>query len=245
MGRFGCLTPVPASFITRNMTHRSRLLLVALMVLLGFTRQGLWALPAAHDFAKWENEIAAFERADGLKPPPQAAVLFIGSSTIRRWSSLAQDFAPVAVINRGFGGSEIVDATHFAPRIIFPYAPRSIYLRSGGNDLWNGREVEAVFADFKDFVATVHAKLPNTDIIFISLSPSPDRWKQKDRELAVNKRVADFIHGKPHLRFIDTYDLPLGPDAQPRPELFVADKLHFNAEGYKLLAGKVRPDVVK
>jgi len=227
------------------MTHRARLLVLALIVLLGSYRQGLWAAPAAHDFAKWENEIAAFERADSAKPPPQGAVLFIGSSTIRMWASLAQDFPQVPVINRGFGGSEIVDATHFAPRIIFPYAPRAIYLRAGGNDLWNGREVEAVFADFKDFVATVHAKLPDTDIIFISLSPSIARWKQKDRDLAVNKLVAAFIGGKPHLRFVDTYDLPLGPDGQPRPELFVPDNLHFNAAGYKLLAAKVRPDLAK
>jgi len=227
------------------MKYRSRLVLVALMVLTGVCGQPLWSLPAAHDFAKWENELAAFERADGLKPPPQAAVLFIGSSTIRMWKSLAQDFPQVPVINRGFGGSEIVDATHFAPRIIFPYAPRAIYLRAGTNDLWNGREVETVFADFKDFVATVHAKLPDTDIIFISLSPSIARWKQKDRDLAVNKLVAEFIKGKPHLRFIDTYDLPLAPDGQPRPELFLADKLHFNAEGYKLLAARVRPDLVK
>ncbi len=136
--------------------------------------------PAAHDFAQWEDEIAAFERADRAKAPPQGAVLFIGSSTIRMWTSLAQDFPQVPVINRGFGGSEIVDATHFAPRIIFPYAPRAIYLRSGGNDLWNGKSVEQVFGDFKDFVATVQAKLPATDIIFISLCPSIARWKQAD-----------------------------------------------------------------
>jgi len=227
------------------MKYRSRLVLVALMVLFGACRQALWAAPAAHDFAKWEKEIAAFERADGVKPPPQGAVLFIGSSTIRMWNSLAQDFPQVPLINRGFGGSEIADATHFAPRIIFPNAPRAIYLRAGTNDLWNGRAVDAVFADFKDFVASVHATLPDTDIIFISLSPSIARWKQKDRDLAVNKLVAEFVRGKPHLRFIDTYDLPLGPDGQPRPELFLADKLHFNAEGYKLLAARVRPDLVK
>ena len=187
--------------------------------------------------------MSAFERADEVKRPPQGAVLFIGSSTIRMWASLAQDFASVPVINRGFGGSEIMDATHFAPRVIFPYAPRAIYLRAGGNDLWRGREVEAVVADFRDFVGSVHAKLPATDIIFISLSPSPSRWQQKDRERALNQLIATFIQGKPHLRYIETFDLPLGPDGQPRPELFLADKLHFNVEGYKLLAAKVRPDL--
>ncbi|MEI6606871.1 MAG: GDSL-type esterase/lipase family protein [Verrucomicrobiota bacterium] len=225
------------------MTPHIRRFLAILIFLLGHCTPPLLAAPGEHDFAVWEKEMSAFERADEVKRPPQGAVLFIGSSTIRMWASLAQDFASVPVINRGFGGSEIMDATHFAPRVIFPYAPRAIYLRAGGNDLWRGREVEAVFADFKDFVGSVHAKLPATDIIFISLSPSPSRWQQKDRERALNQLIATFIQGKPHLRYIETFDLPLGPDGQPRPELFLADKLHFNVEGYKLLAAKVRPDL--
>jgi lysophospholipase L1-like esterase len=201
------------------------------------------AEPAAHNYAKWEKEIAAFEQSDRATPPPKGALLFIGSSTIRRWTTLARDFPQYSVINRGFGGSEITDAAHFAPRIIFPYAPRAIYLRSGGNDLCNGKTVEQVFADFKEFVAIVRAKLPDTDIIFISLSPSIARWKQADKEKAVNALIADHIKGKARLRYIETYDMVLGSDGQPRAELFAGDKLHFNSDGYKLLAALVGPDL--
>lgn len=201
------------------------------------------AEPAGHNYARWEKEIAAFERADAAMPPPKGALLFIGSSTIRLWASLATDFPQYPVINRGFGGSEIADATHFAPRIVFPCAPRAIYLRSGGNDLWAGKTVTQVFDDFKTFVATVHATLPDTDIVYISLSPSIARWKQAAMTKDLNAMVAGFIKGQPHLRYIETYDIASGPDGQPRPELFAKDKLHFNAEGYKLLAERVRPDL--
>jgi lysophospholipase L1-like esterase len=193
-----------------------------------------------HNFAKWEREIAAYEHSDETNPPPKRALLFIGSSTIRRWQSLERDFPGRQVINRGFGGSEIVDSTHFADRLIFPHAPRMVLLRAGGNDLWAGKTPEEVFADFKEFVAKVHQRLPETDIVFISLSPSIARWKHADKEKAVNTMVEDYIRGKPRLKYIETYSLPLGPDGQPRPELFVADKLHFSAEGYKLLAERVR-----
>jgi lysophospholipase L1-like esterase len=194
-----------------------------------------------HNFTKWEGAIAAFEKMDAIKPPPKGAVEFIGSSTIARWKTLAQDFPGQPVLNRGFGGSEIVDSTHFAPRVIFPYAPRMIILRAGGNDLWAGKSAEQVFEDFKEFTAIVHAKLPETEIVFLSLSPSIARWKQHDQEKEVNRLVEDFVHETPHLKYIETYDIPLGADGQPRPELFVSDKLHFNAEGYKLLAERVRP----
>jgi lysophospholipase L1-like esterase len=201
----------------------------------------VWGAGTNHDFARWETEIAAFEQMDRTNPPPRGGTLFIGSSTIRLWKTLAEDFPKHQVINRGFGGSQIVDSTHFAGRIIFPDAPRKIFLRAGGNDLWAGKTPEQVFTEFQEFVRTVHAKLPETDIVFISLSPSLARWKQAEQEKALNGMVEDFARGKPHLKYLETYSMVLGADGMPRPELFVADQLHFNAEGYRLLADRVRP----
>ena len=196
-----------------------------------------------HDFAKWEGEISAFERQDATNPPPQGGIVFIGSSTIRFWKTLAQDYPNETVINRGFGGSEIVDSTHFAPRILFPYQPRKVFLRAGGNDLWDGKSVDQVFADFKEFAETVHAKLPMAKIYYISWSPSIQRWSQHDKEKELNSLVAGYIADKSYLQYIETYDLPLGDDGKPRAELYRVDGLHFDAAGYKLLAARVRPFV--
>jgi lysophospholipase L1-like esterase len=192
------------------------------------------------NFARWEKEIAAFERADATNPPPKGAMLFTGSSTIRLWHTLAADITNGPVINRGFGGSTIADSVHFAERTVFPYVPGKIFFRAGGNDIAEGKSPETVFADFKEFVAKVHAKLPETEIVYISWSPSLARWNQADKEKALNQLIADYIQGKPYLRYLETYDMVLGADGKPRAELFVADKLHFNAAGYKLLAARVR-----
>src|SRR5262245_16481496 len=114
----------------------------------------------ANDPSRWEKDIAAYEAQDKENLPPKGASLFIGSSTIRRWTTLAQDFPEHKTINRGFGGSQIEDAAYYADRIVIPYAPRAVFLRSGGNDLNAGKSVEQVFADYKNFVAKIHAKLP-------------------------------------------------------------------------------------
>lgn len=209
----------------------------ALLLFAGLTH----AAATNHNFARWESEIAAFEQSAVTNPPPTNALLFTGSSTIRLWHTLATDFPGHRVINRGFGGSQIVDATHFADRIIFPHAPRALFLRAGGNDIAAGKSPEEVFADFKAFAATVHAKLPATDIYYISLCPSVARWQQADRERRLNTLVQEFSRTRPHLKYIETYSMTLGPDGQPRPELFVSDQLHFSAEGYKLLADIIRP----
>lgn len=199
----------------------------------------------AHDFAKWEKAISAYEKADREHMPPRKGIVFIGSSTIARWKTLAADFPHHPVINRGFGGSEIVDATHFAERIIFPYEPRQIFLRSGGNDIHAGKTAEQVFEDYRDFVKKVHARLPETEIVFMGLSPAPSRWAERDETRKLNELVNNYVkdHRK-KLRYIETYEMVLDKNGEARPELFVSDRLHFSPEGYRLLVDKVRPFLV-
>ena len=196
---------------------------------------------ATSPFAKWEPEIAAMEAADKTNPPPKGEILFIGSSTIRLWKSLPEDFPAHKVINRGFGGSQIVDATHFAPRLIFPFEPRVIFLRSGGNDIHAGKSPEQVFADYREFVAAVHTKLPRTEIIYLGLCPTIARIQEVDKGNRLNEMIKNFAAANPLLKYVDCATLSMGADGQPRPELFVADKLHFSEAGYKLLAERTRP----
>jgi lysophospholipase L1-like esterase len=198
-----------------------------------------------HHSGQWEKDIAAFEARDKTNPPPAHGILFIGSSTIRLWSTLATDFPGQPVINRGFGGSEIADSTYYADRILFPYAPKMIFFRAGGNDIANGEPPMDVFQDFKDFVATVHAKLPDTDIFYIAWNPTPSRWQNRGKEKILNDAVKDFASHTPHLKYIEASDFVLGADGKPRPELFRADRLHFSAAGYKLLVEQVRPYMPK
>lgn len=201
------------------------------------------ARPAAagHDFARWEQEIAAYEAADCTSPPPKGGVLFVGSSTVRLWKSLARDFPDHRVINRGFGGSEIRDATHFADRLIFPHEPRQIFLRAGGNDIHAGRLPDEVAADFADFVRTVRGRLPDAEIVYISVNPAPARWGEGDKYRALNTKIRKLALRMPRVGYADAYDISLDREGRTRPDLFLADKLHFNAEGYRLLADRVRP----
>ena len=216
---------------------------LGVIILLGFVLPS--PLTGASDFEKWEKEIAAYEQSDRTSPPPQGGVLFIGSSTIRLWKTLAGDFPQHRVINRGFGGSQIVDSTHFAERIIFPYAPRMILLRAGGNDIHAGKSPELVFSDFRAFVMKVREKLPDAQVAYIALSPSIARWDEKEKGEALNRMIREYTREIPGLKYIAAESISLGSDGKPRPELFVADKLHFSPEGYKLLTESVRPHLPK
>ena len=219
----------------------ARLLYIGAAGLLLLLLRPAFAAETNHNFARWEGEIAAYENSDRTNPPPKGGILFIGSSSIARWKTLARDFPGLPVLNRGVGGSEIVDATHFAERIIFPYEPRMILLRAGGNDLHAGKSPAEVCADFAEFVRVVRSRLPRAEIVYISLCPNPAWWTEARATRKLDDLIRDFIGGRPRLSYIETYNLSLDSQGRLRPELFVEDRLHLNDQGYALLADLVRP----
>lgn len=194
--------------------------------------------------SKWSKEIEAFEAADRDNPPPKNAILFIGSSSIRLWKEVAQDFPRHQVINRGFGGSVIADSVEFIPRIVLPYEPRQIFFYAGGNDIASKKKPEVVAADFRSFAAKVHAKLPNTEMAFISIAPNPKRWSQMKEITEANALIKMYCETTPHLKYIDIHPAMLGPDGQPKEGIFREDGLHMNRAGYKLWVEVLTPHLL-
>jgi lysophospholipase L1-like esterase len=206
----------------------------ALSVVLLLSRFAPQLLAAQDPFAKWEPEIQKFEAADRAQMPPKNAVLFVGSSSIRMWTNLVESFPKKKIIQRGFGGSTMADALHFADRIILPYEPKEIFIYEGDNDLAAGKEPKVVAAEFRELVGKIHAKLPKTKVWFISVKPSPSRAKLESKALALNSEIEWWIRGQKRVGYIDVWTPMLGADGKPRPEIFRDDKLHMNAAGYEI-----------
>jgi lysophospholipase L1-like esterase len=201
-----------------------------------------WQAPAAPAAvaSPFESEIRAFEAADAKHPPARHGVVFVGSSSIRLWTTLAQDFPRQQVLNRGFGGSQVADSVGFVERIVVPYAPELVVLYAGSNDINAGKSAANVAADFQAFTARVWSRLPRTEIAFISVAPNPARWSEVDRVREANRLIAAACAADPRLHFIDVFPLMLAPDGSPRAELFVDDRLHMNRKGYEVWIPPVR-----
>jgi lysophospholipase L1-like esterase len=194
------------------------------------------------------SEIAAFEAADKKNPPPSGGILFLGSSSIRFWTTLAQDFPGLPVINRGFGGSQIADSVRYADRIVLPYAPRMIVFYAGSNDLNAGKSPAQVLKDFQTFVDKVHTALPDTRIVYISINPSVARWSQEEKVLEANRLIQRFTRSASSrtlkLSFLDSHQRLLGADGQPQPDILRADGLHLNAKGYQEWTAILKPHIL-
>ena len=188
----------------------------------------------------WERDIAAFEALDRRSPPPKGQIVFIGSSSIRLWD-VRTWFPELTIINRGFGGSALVDAVRYAERVVIPYQPRLVVVYAGDNDIAGGWLSEQVVVEAERFVTAVRAKLPEARIVFIGIKPSPLRWRQVDRMRQANAMLRAFAARDDRVAFVDVDGPMMGWDERPRAELFVEDGLHLSHEGYRLWSVLLRP----
>lgn len=198
--------------------------------------------PSPSDPSAWKDELQAFAKHDAEKAPPENAVLFVGSSSIRLWD-LAKSFPDLVAINRGFGGSQICDSTLRADELVLKYKPRMIVFYAGDNDINSGKSAEQVHVDYTAFVAKVRKSLLKTPIVFISIKPSIARWDQRETQREANRLIASECEKDETLQYVDVWPAMLGDDGEPRKEIFVEDGLHMNETGYKLWADLLRPIV--
>lgn len=196
-------------------------------------RSTMAALPAA--YARWQSSMDAFAAADQERQPQAGGVLFVGSSTIRMWSDLREDFRQVpVVINRGFGGSTMADCNYFVKNLVVQYRPRHVMVYAGDNDLAEGRTPAQVLESFQSFVAAVRTALPQTRISYISIKPSPLRAGLLPKTREANALLADYVRTLPHSDYIDIFTPMMQADGTPRGDLFGPDRLHMNDAGYDL-----------
>ncbi|HLA39395.1 MAG TPA: SGNH/GDSL hydrolase family protein [Candidatus Glassbacteria bacterium] len=214
---------------------RKLLLFVVILTFIIFS-----TLPAAPS-DRWEPAIAAFEAADRVQYPPPGATVFIGSSSIRAWTTLAEDFRGLPVVNRGFGGSQMEDAARYVDRIVAQYGPLAVVLYEGDNDIAAGKSPEMVAANFGKFVAAVRSKMPVIPVYVISIKPSLARWSIWPRMKEANELIQARCAQARGVYFIDVAPPMLGSDGTPRTDIFVSDGLHLNRKGYDIWTAAVKP----
>ena len=197
------------------------------------------------DANRWEGQVQAYEEQDKASPPPEGAVLFVGSSSVRMWKSIPDDFKPMTAIARGIGGSGIPDQVHYAERLVVRYRPSQIVFYAGDNDVWTGRTPEQILADYKTFVAKVRKALPRAPIHFLAIKPSPRRTKVWPQAKEANRLAREYAESDVGLTYIDVAAPMLGADGAPRTDIFLKDMLHLNAKGYEMWVPLVKAALAK
>ncbi|PPK84595.1 lysophospholipase L1-like esterase [Neolewinella xylanilytica] len=196
------------------------------------------------DPTRFEEAIENFEAADAEDPVAPGVILFVGSSSVVMWKTLAEDLEGHRVLNRGFGGSNFNDLLHYADRVIYPYQPKAVFVYEGDNDIAAGSSPKNVLQAARKLRKMIAKNLGGeVPVVFISPKPSVARWDLKEAYEAANDRLASFAESKDHTYFVDVWTPALLPDGTVRKDIFVGDNLHMNAAGYDIWEAAIGPIV--
>ena len=203
-------------------------------------------VPATEKPERWTDAMAAFAEQDAQAPARAGAVVVLGSSSIRRWETLADDMAPTPVVQRGFGGSKLFDACYWCERLVAPHRePSAIVVFCGTNDIAGERPKSAaqVHALFELLVRRIRALHPRVPICFLAITPTAARAEHREIVDAANALVRATCAASQGLEFIDPVPQLLDERGQPDPRFFQSDRLHLNRDGYAVWTAHVRPVV--
>lgn len=188
--------------------------------------------------------IARFSAQDSIGGWPDNPVVFVGSSSIRRWENLAHAYTDYSPLQRGFGGAQLGEVAYYAHELVGRHNPRAIVLYAGTNDVDAGVAPNVVVDRFRCFRYRIGQELGwNRPIVFMSIVPNPARWDQWPNAKAVNDAIAAMASNDPALYYADLASSFLATGSPPKASLFVADQLHLSPEGYDLLNNALRPVV--
>lgn len=189
------------------------------------------------------KEIQAFKQKDSMSFPAKGQILLVGSSSFTKWTDAQAYFPEHPLINRGFGGSSLPDMIRYVHDVVTPYAPKQIIIYCGENDIAASDTVIAplVLERFKTLFGLIRDSLPKTPIWFISIKPSPSRWKLEPVILEANALIKSFLKKQKRTGYIDIHQDMLLADGSVDGSLFVSDKLHMNPKGYAIWQKKMAP----
>lgn len=191
---------------------------------------------------KWEAEIVKLEEQDRSHKDPEDAIMFIGSSSIRRWTDLDADMAPRKTINRGYGGAKFSDLAVYIDRIVNPHRFKALVIFVG-NDIVGNKDDKSpaeVVRLFKYIVGQVRKTHATQPIFLIAITPTPSRFKFWSEIRSANAELAKACEADKTLYFIPTEKSYLDEAGKPIEKYFVEDKLHQNREGYQVWSSIVQ-----
>ena len=196
---------------------------------------------AAAQSAEWEKAIATFERKDVKFPPPKGAIVVVGSSTIRLWTNIRNDLAPLEILPRGFGSSTADDVDFYLDRIVLPYEPRAVVIYEGDHDLQLGMSQAFILERYTSVVQRIGTAYPDARIYMIAVKPSPKFASLWPASQQLNGMLAGLCGQVPHCTFIDVGPYLLLANGKPNPAYYRGDRVHFNDAGYAVWNGILDP----
>ncbi len=186
------------------------------------------------------------ERAE--TEPSECDVMFFGSSSIRLWKSLKEDFAPLTVVNRGYGGATLRDLLYNYSTVMAHYKPKAFVFYCD-NDLRTKPEVNITVGELFDLVRVLFKRIevdyPGVPVYFLAMKHNQRREAIRDRQVTYNSLMREYAEISDQVIYVDTCTPLLTENGEIDASKFLNDKLHLNAKGYAEWVKILRPMLIK
>jgi len=207
----------------------------------------------AQNLERFQNEVDAIEERyaqygkksghtyTNTTSSDQTLAVFTGSSSVRLWASLSEDFPELTILNTGFGGSTYAELFHYRHELIGQYTPDMVIIYEGDNDVTGSDTVDEIFDKAQELYSYLAQELPETKVFILAAKPSPLRWNLKPLYDALNTHFADFALENDQFTYINIWNPMLGENGKPLPSIFLPDSLHMNKAGYLIWKQTIAP----
>jgi lysophospholipase L1-like esterase len=192
---------------------------------------------------RWQAEVKEITKKYDSINWEKEAIVFTGSSSIRLWKTIQNDFPKSTIINTGFGGSQTHDLLKYLDALIIRFAPAKVFIYEGDNDINAQKPIPQIIQEHLEIITRLKEKLPDATFYILSTKPSPSRWALKDSYLELNEQMKNFCTFQSGVTFIDVWTPMMDKSGKPNAKLFVEDKLHMNKKGYKIWKKAIKPHV--
>jgi lysophospholipase L1-like esterase len=187
------------------------------------------------DPSRWDYTMVGFKLADEIDDIQPGGIVLTGSSSMRFWGSrIHQDLAPLKVVSRGFGGSNMNDVFHHIDTLVLKHKPRAVVIYEGDNDIAQDVPVDVVVAKFRQSIDKIHAELPKTRVYLVSVKPSVSRATLWDDMTRVNVGLQKMATRDALITYIDVGASMFEANGEMRTDIYIEDKLHLNQKGYDI-----------
>ena len=205
---------------------------------------------------RWLEEKGKIKHLNDDPTNEQGMILFYGPSNFGRWSRntiAIRDHRPLeedirmkdgsqACLNHAFGTSSVEELLYYYPRLVRPWNPRALVLSTGNNWTYGYNAGEVCFMLFR-ILEWARRDFPGIKLFLEVGIPHP---KMREATLAkknivkeYQQMIRSYAATRGDVTLIDHAEIPdlwqeghMGDYDYPRDELFVADGVHFNQDGY-------------
>lgn len=170
---------------------------------------------------------------------PNYEVIFLGDS-LTDGCDINKYYGEYKASNRGISGDRSYGLLDRMQVSAYDTKPQVIVLLIGGNDILGGKSVESVCENYEKIITGIREHLPDTEIVWCSLTAMGDRWAKYNDTAALCNRNIQLLAQKYGCVFVDLFTPLYSGETGEIFREYTVEGVHFTDKGYQVVSSAIK-----